>query len=109
MKFYLHTRGNIFEYEANSIREAFRKFFLDVKNGKIPVSELGQIILCSNVKNDIDNAVVCRVAPILFALNIIDLDTYRDNVALIAGSDEEFSDGELLLWAENDSSYIFGK
>ena len=84
MKFYrLHTKDAQVGIRAKSRKEAFAKFFKDVVDGKIQLSELGNIVILHDGKTEYP----FRTVPSLFILGLMNETAAISNIASCISSD----------------------
>lgn len=102
-QFLIHTKGVVYPVKASTRKEAYAKFFLDIKQGKIPLKDVGQIIILKDGKDEYP----FRTCPSLWLLGIIDTDTAILNIRRTIGGDD-INALEMLAKTARQDRWIIG-
>ena len=102
-QFLIHTTGVVYPVKASTRKEAYAKFFLDIKQGKIPLKDVGQIIILKDGKDEYP----FRTCPSLWLLGIIDTDTAILNIRRTIGGDD-IAALEMLVKTARQDRWIIG-
>ncbi|MHA1249809.1 MAG: hypothetical protein ACTSRP_07455 [Candidatus Helarchaeota archaeon] len=95
-KIFLITTMNLeIIYSANDKIDAIKKFFLEIKEGKIPLEEIGLIGFCSNFYEE---NIAFRIVPTLYALGLISYKECKMSLEQIF----KCTKNEIEKWAKED-------
>lgn len=100
---YTITSKNVkIRMEAPNRDIAFAKFFKDVADGKVPLSDVGNIVMLKDGKNEYP----FRTVPLLWQMKVIDLETAVANIVDCVGGDEREAKEMLFELGYKDSRLI---
>lgn len=87
---------------AKNRDEAFAKFFKAVKDKKIPLDNVGQVIILHNKKEKYP----FRTAPLLWQMGIIDTETAVKGIMACTGVSQDEAELMLYKFSYNDSRLL---
>lgn len=100
--YYIHTRNDKVLIKARNRDEAFAKFFKDVEDGKVPLENLGNIVMLHDRKDEYP----FRTVPLLFQLKLIDASMAVSNIMACTGVAKKEAEQMLLEYSFKDSRLI---
>lgn len=106
----IQTKGLKVLQIAKDRDHAFAQFFKDVADERIPISELGNIIMLLDPtiksKNDDDKQFPFRTVPILFQMKLLDKDASISNIMACTGVTVDEAEKMLLKHSFKDSRLL---
>ena len=96
-EYVLTTKGKEYPVVASSREEAFGKFFLSVKNGDIPISDLAHIVTLHSEEGEYPIATV----PVVFLLGKLRFEDAVHNISSLLDVSLEAARNTLMYTLEN--------
>lgn len=103
----LKTKGLQLCYTAKDRDYAFAKFFKDVADERIPISELGNLVMLYDSKKKGDKGEYpFRVVPLLFQMKLISQDVAVSNIIAVTDITQKEAEDMLFKTSFQDSRFI---
>ena len=100
--YFMQTKNDKVLIKAKDPDEAFAKFFKDVEDGKVPLENLGNIVILHDRKDEYP----FRTVPLLFQMKLIDASTAVSNIMACTGVSQKEAEQMLLKHSFKDSRLI---
>jgi len=84
----LYSGSVVYPTIAKNTDEAFAKFFLAIKTGKIKLNEIGQLVICKAGLDKNKDEYPFRTLPTIYNMNMIDKEEARLNIMDLLGINE---------------------
>lgn len=105
--FLLKTKGLTLLYTAKDKDYAFAMFFKDVADERLPISELGNIVMLYDTKKKGDKAEYpMRVVPLLFQMKLLNQDAAVSNIIACTGVTQKEAEDMLFKTSFADSRIL---
>lgn len=105
--FILKTKGLSLIYSAIDRDHAFASFFKDVADERLPISELGNIVMLYDTKKKGDKAEYpFRVAPLLFQMKLLNQNDAVSNIMACTGATQKEAEDMLFKTSFQDSRIL---
>jgi hypothetical protein len=105
--FMLKTKGLTLIYSAKDKDYAFAMFFKDVADERIPISEIGNLVMLYDTKKKGDKSEYpFRVAPLLFQMKLLSQDAAVSNIIACTGVTQKEAEDMLFKTSFADSRIL---